>query len=69
MSGPEIVRQRIHRYFITPPVDGGYAWWDVCDSRSEVMPNFAVATFFKDLPGAEAAARALCDQLNHISRP
>ena len=52
------------RYFITKPVENGYAYWDVRDSKSGVMENFAVATFYKRLPGAERAARAYCEQCN-----
>ena len=56
------------RYIVTAPVHGGYAWWNVVDTHSTVMPNFTVATFFKDLPNAEQEARALCDRLNGAGR-
>ena len=56
------------RYFVTEPVPGGYAWWDVADRNSEVMPNFAVATFYKDLPDAGRMAHDLCDKLNRAKK-
>ena len=51
------------RYFVTGPVEGGYSYWDVRDSKSET-PNFSVATFWKGLPIAEHQARNLCAILN-----
>lgn len=45
------------RYYITAPVAGGYAWWDVRD-RIGLFDNpyyarFPVASFFRDEPNAE----------------
>ena len=55
------------RYIVTKPVEGpeGNPWWGVADTESETMENFAVATFFKDLPDAGKMAYDLCDKLNH----
>jgi hypothetical protein len=52
------------RYIVTHPVPQGYAWFRVADTQSDVMPNFEVATFYKDMPGAEAEANDLCERLN-----
>jgi hypothetical protein len=55
------------RYFVTAPVPGGDAWWLVHDSQAHLYgeeDNFSVATFSAKMPGAEAAARGLCDKLN-----
>lgn len=52
------------RYFVTEPVEGGYAFWDVRERDSPIMPNFAVASFSIHMPGAEREARKLCAQLN-----
>jgi hypothetical protein len=53
------------RHFeVIPPVPDGYAWWDVIEPESDVMENFAVATFSIHCPGAEAEALALCARLN-----
>lgn len=51
------------RYFVLPPVEGGYAWWDVRDYQSTRSTN-VIKTFSKHSPTAERDARALCDKLN-----
>lgn len=54
------------RYFVTGPVECGYAYWDVHDrDAGHLGPNFSVATFFKDMPGAEFEAKLLCGKLNY----
>jgi hypothetical protein len=55
------------RYRVTPPVPGGYDWWNVIDTRAEEYgqeDNFAVAEFFAKIPNAEQEAQGLCDRLN-----
>lgn len=53
------------RHFeVTPPLPGGYAWWDVIEPASDVMQNFAVASFSTKCPNAEREARELCARLN-----
>jgi hypothetical protein len=55
------------RYFVTPPVEGGYAWWNVIDSQSKLYwgdDNFPVASFSIHLPNAKKEAHPLCDRLN-----
>lgn len=48
------------RYVVGEPVPGGYGWWDVTDTKE----NQTMATFWRDMPGAEREARKLCAQLN-----
>jgi hypothetical protein len=52
------------RYIVTEPVENGYAWFTVADQHSGIMPNFAVATFFRYMPQAREEAHALCARLN-----
>ncbi len=52
------------RYIVTKPVEGGYAFWNVADTQSEIMPNFAVATFSVHMPNAGREAYDLCEKLN-----
>jgi hypothetical protein len=55
------------RYVVVPPVPGGYAFWNVADTRSSeyfTEDNFAVATISVHVPNAEQLARELCDRLN-----
>ena len=57
------------RYIVTEPVPNGEAWWIVCDTLDPKEPNRPLATFFKDLPGAEFLARNLCERLNKQEKP
>lgn len=57
------------RYMVTEPVPGGYAWWNIRDTESKVMPNFSVASFSIHMPGAEHEARRICANLNAGSEP
>jgi len=61
------------RYRVTDPVDGGYAYFDVIEPESNIMPNFAVATIWKGMPNARNEAYALCARLNgakpHLDPP
>ena len=43
------------RYFITKPVPGGYAYYDVRDREGldGKDPNFSLMTVYKDAPEAE----------------
>jgi hypothetical protein len=52
------------RYQVTRPISGGYAYYSVIDLRSDVMPNFAVATFYRGMPDAESEAETLAAKLN-----
>jgi hypothetical protein len=52
------------RYVLTRPVSFGYAYFNVVDTQSKVMPNFAVATFYRDMPDAGEEAIKLCERLN-----
>ena len=52
------------RYRLVPPVEGGEAYWLIADKDNEANPNFAVASFFKDMPNAQDEAVALCARLN-----
>ena len=55
------------RYKVTPPVNGGYAWYNVIDTESHKYwgeDNFAVVTVFKNVPNAESVAQEICDKLN-----
>lgn len=52
------------RYVVTAPVRHGYQWWNVADTQSRIMENFAVATFAASMPNAGVEARALCQRLN-----
>jgi hypothetical protein len=52
------------RFKVTEPVPGGYAYFDVIAVSGFEYPNFAVATFFKDIPHARDEAYALRDRLN-----
>lgn len=55
------------RYFVTPPIHGGNAWWQVRDSQSSKYwgeNNFVIADFFKDIPNAESHANELAEKLN-----
>ena len=51
-------------YFVTGPVPGGNAWWEVHAMTGYEYENFIVASFFRDLPEAEKLANDLCDKLN-----
>ena len=58
------------RYEVTPPVEGGYAWYNVIDTESHKYwgeDNFAVVTVFKDVPNAKAVAEQVCETLNRQS--
>jgi chromosome condensin MukBEF ATPase and DNA-binding subunit MukB len=52
------------RYILTAPVKGGTCWWNVADTESPIMQNFAVASFAESMPDAFREARQLCDRLN-----
>ncbi len=52
------------RYFVTEPIPNGYAYYDVRDHESNLGENFSVATFWRDMPGADKVARDLCMMLN-----
>ncbi len=54
------------RYVMTYPGPAGtYAWYNVTD----VTQNQTVATFFKNLPGAEVWAERLTKHLNDAQGP
>ena len=53
------------RYKVIPPVEGGYAWWNIVDLESDVMLNFAVVTISIHVPHAETIAMALCARMNN----
>ena len=51
------------RYFVTKPADDmGRNYWYVRDSQMD--EQWAVASFWGKMPGAEREARGLCDRLN-----
>ncbi len=52
------------RYKLIRPVPGGYAYWDVIDLQSPIMPNFAVASLSKHGPNARRNAVLLMHRLN-----
>lgn len=52
------------RYFVTEPVPGGYAYFDVRDRSSKEMPNFSLVTIWKKFPNAREVALGLAEQLN-----
>lgn len=58
------------KYFLTEPVHGGYAFWDVRlpeftnPERDEIYSNFILASFSIHMPNAEKEARALLARLN-----
>lgn len=56
-------------FYITEPVEGGYAWFDVRSESNYLneYPNFTVASFFKDMPNAKKEAIALRDRLNQYA--
>lgn len=51
------------RYFVTPPVEGGYAFWNVTRNNFE-GENEHVAVISKSMPNAEQEALDLCARLN-----
>lgn len=57
------------RYVVVDPVPGGEDFYRIADTFGAAQgnpngENFAVADFFRDMPGAKEEARALCDRLN-----
>lgn len=56
------------RYVVVPPVDGGYAFWNVTDTRSDISENFAMITIHRDTPWAQETAEWLCLLLNTLDR-
>jgi hypothetical protein len=54
----------MERYFITKPIPGGYAYFDIRDQESVLGENFSVATFWKDMPNVEKEVEDLCAVLN-----
>lgn len=52
------------RYVVTAPVRHGYQWWNIADTQSRIMENFAMATFAASMPNAEVEARGVCERLN-----
>jgi len=52
------------RYLVTKPVEGGFAYYRVADTQSDIQADFGVATFYKDMPNAQAEANALAERLN-----
>lgn len=52
------------RYLTIAPVNGGYAFWDVIDTKSEVMPNFVIAALSIHAPNAEKEAKELAKKWN-----
>ena len=51
------------RYYVTDPVDGGYAWFNVCDNQADMAVR-TIATFYKNMPMARSEAYALAIRLN-----
>ena len=70
LTGPQRDAAVEARYIVTAPVPPPYgsAWWDVADTRDVSMPNRPLATFARDLPGAEKMARELCERLNKAEK-
>lgn len=58
--------QEAPRYFVTPPVDGGYQYYDIRDRKSKHGMNFSVVTFHKSVPGVEGAVAWMVEQLNNM---
>ena len=55
------------RYRLNPPVEGGYQWWNIIDTRSHEYwgeDNFAVATVSTRAPNAEQVALVILEHLN-----
>ena len=55
------------RFKIIPPVEGGYQWWNIIDTKSHEYwgeDNFAVATVSVRAPNAEQAAIILLERFN-----
>lgn len=52
------------RYKLVKPIPNGYAYYDVADTQSSIMPNFVVASFSVRMPGAAREARLLRTKLN-----
>lgn len=52
------------RYRINSPIPGGYQYWDVIDTESEVMPNFPVASLSVHMPGAAQEADRIWKKLS-----
>lgn len=49
------------RYVLAKPVDGGSEYFEITDTER----NLTVATFFKDVPGADTVTEAMTDVLNY----
>lgn len=59
----------IERYFVTGPVDEGYAYWDVRDREAgDLGPNFSLMTIYRHAPLAEFQARTYAGLLNLIRK-
>jgi hypothetical protein len=52
------------RYAVVDPVPNGYAYFNVIDRESEVMPNFPMVIISERIPDARDMARLWADRLN-----
>lgn len=52
------------KYVVKPPVDGGYAFWNVSRPQNLGGPSFEEITIHRDVPGAADIANSVCEALN-----